>query len=391
MRLAHQFRFCFAVLAGICLDPSRLYAQEPIELPFDPRTSSDKAPWLSARAAGMGEALSPIAGGHEAIYYNPAGIGGLFTKPRQGAVSELYMPYIGGSFDATSVSLYQKLQQGQDISDPEVAAELLRAYEGDHPYGRMSVAPSITFKRVVLAYAYDVRAASTPHGPDSDALDVDYRTQSGPVLGFSLASRDQNFYLGLSTAYVERKEVIGSFPLVTVSSKSLRGEAFDAARRTYRGAPLHLGTIWHIPLRGRPSFSFVAKNLMGTRYQPSDPSDVAYKDPEVLTLGFALSPSLGRWGMMNWVLELDDLSGSETSFVEKLRTAAELTLGDSFGSRAGLAFRLGYAASGPSFGFGFNLGMIGVQVAATSEDIGIGGSRMIERRGVVNLGINIAD
>lgn len=378
-------------LACLLLKASPLLAQSAEPLPFDPRTTSDKAPWLSARAAGMGETLSPIANGPEAAYYNPAGIGGLFQKPRQDSISELYVPYLGGSFNSSSMSLYQKLQGGQDIGDPEVATELLRAYEGEHPYARVSVAPSLTFSRMLVAYSYDVRAASTPHGLDSDALDVDYRVQSGPLLGFSLASRNQNFYLGVSAAYVERREVIGSFPLVTVSSRSLRSEAFSAAEKTYHGTPVHLGAIWHIPLRWRPSFSLVAKNLLGTSYRGTDANVATYKDPENLTLGFALGPSLGSWGMLNWIFEIDELIQPAAQFSDKLRTAAEITYGNAFGSRAGLALRAGYRREGPSFGCGINLGMIGIQLASSSEDIGVGGSRVIERRSVVNLGINIAD
>lgn len=47
----------------------------------DSKTVLDPAPWSSARAAGLGGTLSGLADGIDAAYFNPAGIGGLFSTP----------------------------------------------------------------------------------------------------------------------------------------------------------------------------------------------------------------------------------------------------------------------------------------------------------------------
>ncbi len=376
----------FVTALFISLFSSELLAQDgPIN--FNSRSTFDKAPWVSARAAALSEAVSPFANGQEAPYYNPAAIGGLFAKPSQAAISELYFPYFGAAADASSIAFSQKLLKGQNLSDPNVASELIRAADGENPYARISVAPSITVKRMFLAYSYDVRAASSLHDSESDDIDVDYRTQSGPLLGFSLASSNRMFYLGVTAAYVERSQVQGRFPLANLSSESVEG--LQASK--YAGSPVHIGTIWHMPFRGRPTMSLVMKNFLNTDYKSKDPELLPYKDMQNTTLGFGLSPNVGSWGMLNWVLEADHLGDSDPNFSKKFRTGAEVTMGDAFGSRAGLAFRVGYRYAGPSFGLGFNLGMLGLQLASTAEDIGVGGARVIERRSVVNFAINIAD
>ncbi len=360
-------------------------------LSFDPHAGSDKAPWISARAAGMSEAISPVANGQEAPYYNPAAIGGLNYKQAQGAVSGLYFPYLGAAADPSSISLNQKLREGRNLQDPTVAEELLRAYDGDHPYARFSLLPSITFYRMFIGYVYDVRAASTPTGEGSDGLEVDYRSQSGPMLGFSIASPKRDFYLGISGGFFKRTETQGNYPLATLIEANDRKTAFSANEKSYSGAPLNVGSIYNINARWRPSFSLVAKNLMGTTYRSTDENVDAYKDREELTLGFGLSPNLGKWGMLNLVWEGTDLTRRDRSATEKMRFGSELTFGNGFGSESIFALRLGYRKAGASFGAGFNLGMLGVQFASYAEDIGIEGSSVIERRSMVNIGINIAD
>ncbi|WP_141734702.1 hypothetical protein [Oligoflexus tunisiensis] len=358
---------------------------------FNPGTVYDNAPWISARAAGMSEAVDPIANGMDAPYYNPAAIGGLHYKQERPAVSQLYFPYLGLAYNRSSQSLNQALRSGGDLNDSSVSNELLQAYDGEHPYARLSLLPAITLYRVFLGYTYDVRAMSTPHETDTDLLDVNYREQSGPVIGTSYASKKRDFYVGISAQYLTRKVTQGSFPLATVNDGESRRKAFRDSQEKYAGVPVHVGALWTGYYKWRPSVSLVARNVASPELQSDDSEAAAHRLKEDLTLGFALSPNIGKWGMLNVVLEGNQLTQKSIPSKDKLRFGTELTFGNAFGAESGFSIRSGYSFAGVSYGLGANLGIFGLQAASFVEDIGADASRVIERRSVINLGINIAD
>ncbi|MDQ3235408.1 MAG: hypothetical protein M3Q07_26655 [Pseudobdellovibrionaceae bacterium] len=358
---------------------------------FNPGTTYDNAPWVSARAAGMSEAVDPIANGMEAAYYNPAAIGGLNYKKERPLVSQLYFPYLGVAYNRSSQSLNKALQSGGDLNDSSVANELLQGYDGEHPYARISLLPAITVARMFFAMTYDVRAMSTPNSSDNDLLDVNYREQSGPILGTSIASSKRNFYLGVSAQYLTRKVIQGSFPLATVNDVDTRRKAFRDSQEKYQGVPVHAGALWTGTYGWRPALSLVARNISGTRLQSQSEGTPSHRLKEDLTLGFGLSPNLGKWGMLNVVLEGNQLTQKSIPSKDKLRFGTELTIGNAFGADSGFSLRTGYSFAGMSFGMGVNVGMFGLQAASFAEDIGADADRVIERRSVINLGINIAD
>jgi len=358
---------------------------------FNPRTVFDEAPWISARAAGMAEAIDPIANGMEAPYYNPAAIGGLQYKQERPAISHLFFPYLGVAANRSSQSLNKALQEGGNLEDSAIADELLRAYDGDHPYARVSIMPAISFYRVFLAMSYDVRAASTPNAESPDMMDLNYREQSGPVAGMSFASPKRNFYLGITGSYINRSVIEGSFPLATLNDIESRRKAFRENKKSYLGAPVHVSALWNGISRWRPSVSLVARNITNTVMKSRDEGTRSLKVREDLALGLGLSPNLGKGAMLNLVLQANQLTHITKPTKDKLRIGAELTIGNAFGAEAGMSFRTGYSAAGLSGGIGFNFGMFGLQAASFAEDIGAGDRHVVERRSVINLGINIAD
>lgn len=383
--------FTFKLFRSLCrlgpfFMPFSAYAQD-----FNPETVFDEAPWVSARAAGMSLAIDPIANGMEAPYYNPATIGGLYDKQNRPAVSQLYFPYLGVALNRSSQSLNKALQDGGDLSDSSVANELLQAYDGEHPYARISLLPAITLYRVFLGVTYDVRATSTPNGTGNDLLDVAFREQSGPVIGTSWESPKRDFYLGVSAAYLNRKVIDGTFPLATINDIDERKKVFRDSQKKYTAIPVHVGALWTGPYSLRPSVSLTARNVTNTVLQSQTEDIPDDRIPEDVALGFGLSPNMGKWGMLNIVLQANQLTQNAVANRDKLRFGTELSFGNAFGAESGFALRAGYSAAGASMGLGFNLGIFGLQAASFAEDIGAAGEHVLERRSVINLGINIAD
>ncbi len=375
-------------LFAACLTSGKLSAQT---LSFDPRSAFDRAPIASARAAGMAEAVSPVANGPEAAYYQPAAIGGIQEKGDGPALSSFYFPFLAAAGDSHAVALARDLQAGKDLEDDAIASEMLRAFDGQNPYARVSVYPHLVYHRILFSYTYDVRASSTPNTTQENALDIDMRSQRGPVLGYSLASDRKDLYWGFTLGMLERSETRGTFPIATINEANDRRQAFHDVNKVYKGTAIHSGALWTSSKKWRPSLSVAVRNLTGTRYDSSDPNTPTYKDPEDLTIGASLSPSMGIWGYWNLIFEANELTRNDIEVAEKFRVASEMTFGEAFGSNSTLAFRFGYRYAGLSWGASLRLGVLGLHFASYPEDVGVGSSHVIERRSIVNLAINLAE
>lgn len=339
----------------------------------------------------MAGAISPIANGIDAAYYNPAAIGGIRSQGSRPAIHRLYFPYFAAAVNEDTVKLNDDLSNAGDLNDPAIVEQILRARDGNRQYGRLSVIPSITFWRTMLSFVYDTQMAAASIDESSDEIDVHSRTEFGPSLGFSFATNDRTFALGLYLAYLEREEIQTTLPFATLNDPDLRKSAFKDGKAKYTGMPIHLGTLWTISKKWNPTLSLAFRNVGTTKFRASDTNNEDLEVEEDMTLGFGLSPALGKWGFLSFTLEASRLTDSDLATAKKLRTGLEFSVGDRFGSDAGLSLRSGYNNAGLSYGLGFNLGILGLNGSSFAEDVGVNNKRVIERRYVVNFAVNVAD
>lgn len=356
--------------------------------PVNPRTSFDRSPYISARAAGMSQAISPIADGMESAFYNPALINGVSKKPTAPKLTHLYFPYIGAAYGESSQRLQKELNAGRDLNDSSVATELLRAFDGENPYARLSITPAFIVSNLFVAYTYDQRASSMPDPDQADHMLVDVRTSSGPMLGFNATTPKQDVHLGVAAGLIRRTDVQGSFTLPEINGVPERKASFAASKKNYDGIPVSVGLQWNGPTFLRPAVSAVVRDAGSTPYETKNGERIT--DQEDVTVGVGISPNLGSLGMLHLVLEGTELSNKALPNDEKVRVGTEITFGNRFGGEAGFALRAGYSVAGLSYGLGMNLGILSLQAASFAEDIGVGDARVVERRNVVNFGINIA-
>jgi hypothetical protein len=355
------------------------------------QTKLDPSPFVDARASALGLAVSPIANGLSAPYYNPAAIGGLHYKPSRPSLIGLRVPFFGLSANDESARLRTALSRSQDISEPELSNEVLKAYVGKRQYARLSVLPNATINRFFIAYTYDIQVAAVKASTVERTITTSLLEQQGPYMGFSFASPNRNFYLGFAAAYLSRGTVEGEFTTSQLEMPSERKAAFNAASRNYYGTAIHAGIIWHITQAWRPTLAIVAHDLGGTRYNSTSSANPDITEPEDLTVGFSLSPNTGSIGYLNYVIEAAELKDSNMALNKKLRTSLEWTIGNRFGYNAGISFRLGYNSAGVSYGAGMNAGIVHVSMSSFAEDVGKANYRVIERRQVANFAINVAD
>ncbi|NRA63811.1 MAG: hypothetical protein HRU19_04975 [Pseudobacteriovorax sp.] len=367
------------------------FSQESTESPVQKATLSDSL-WPSARAAGLGGSITGIANGMDAPYYNPAYIGSMNAKEKgKPFVTSVLFPYFSFSVNENTVKLNESLSKAGDVNDEEVAAQILRAHEGERQYGRATIAPAITLGRTMITYIYDNQLAAAAIAPGSDQIDVSARTMEGPALGFSFADSKDRFYLGFFSGFFTLKQTQGVFNFTDLNDPGTRKSAFGDATKTYEGSPLNIGTTWRLSPRWKPSLSLVFRDAGGTKYRANDEATEDFKVEEDFTMSFSLHPDIGKWGKLNTNLEAEKLTVKSIALRKKIKLGVEWTLGKRGGSSAGLGVRIGANNAGASGGLGINLGILGISVASSVEDVGVNNISVIERRTFVNFGVNVAD
>lgn len=373
----------------LSLAPSQLGAQTIEPTAAEAQTVVDDSPFATARAAAMGGAISPLADGPGAYYYNPAGIGWVQDRKSQSLVRQLHFPYVGVSFNENSRNLYDDFEEEGARSDPIIGSAVVDAHAGKRQYARVSLLPNVVLGRLMVGGLVDQQLAAVPTGTDG-VIDTRYVQSSGVVFGTSASDPKGRLSLGVSSGMISRTDVKGNFLYTDMADTATRKQVLADSTEKYSGTPINAGLVWRLSPKGNPSISVAMRDLGGTTYSNSsaDGEDLVIK--EDMTIGFGLSPNLGKWGQLNLALEGGRLSDGEVAINKKTRVGLELTLGGK-GSAALLALRSGYNYAGASYGASINLGLLGMQYSNHAEDIGIGNRRVIERRSTAIFTVNVAE
>lgn len=374
------------VLWGLALSGNMAMAQSADNTSL---TVLDRDFWTSPRAAAMAGALSPLADSGDAAYYNPAGIGGVQLRSEKNFLRTLDFPFFGVGANENSQDMIKNF--GADVSsDTTVSQAYLDAYAGKRQYGRFSFIPKLGLGRTLFAYHYDTQIASVNQGAPNYDVDTHYRLSQGPGAGISLADRDNRFLLGVYAASLTRQETDAVLSWAELNDATQRKSVLNAQGTKYTALATNVGLMWRLAQTAQPTLAVVARDLGDTTYKASSGPGEDYKEQQDLTVGFRVSPSIGKWSTLHLVVEGARLSDDDIALTKKVRFGMEWTFGSLWSSDSVFALRGGVNHSGIAYGLGLNLGLINVQAASYAEDIGIGNARVIERRSLGVIKINIA-
>lgn len=350
-------------------------------------------PFLSTRAAGMGGALSTLADGVDAPFYNPAGIGGLhWEKTTPPAIRQLNLPYVGAGLNTKTTSLNHEFSQEGAKSNSDAADTILRANEGKRQYARTSGLLTLGYNRLILLQALDYQVAAfrkAGEAADGNNLQAAYRNQSSTGIGFSAVNSTETFYLGIYTAYQHRTEFAGALNYATLTTPSTRSHVLSQEAASTFGTATNAGMLWVLGPKSRPALAVVVNNIGGTQYTGSSHAagSSETQDPETITVGASISPRIGTHGSFNWIFEGQDLTNQAISVGKKWRTGMEITWGG-FGSEGWLGLRVGYNPTGFSGGINLNFGLLQFEFASSVQDIGLGNYIVAERRNLAVISVN---
>ena len=357
-------------------------------------TYIDVAPVASARAMGMGGAISPIADDLDGVYYNPAGIGGFGwdSSAKPPTLRKLYFPYVAVAANSNASKLNSDFGKEDGARNASIGSAIVDANAGSRQYGRASFGLGAIFKRTAIVPFHDQQMAAVGQGNGTDLVDLRYRTTSGVAWGTSFSNpAADSLSFGIGGQYNSIEQIEGQFAYLDLVNQEERAKAVKDRTYKFSGTAMHAGMLWRFSKDSAPTLAVVARNAGNTRYSAAKPDydDLVMK--EDLTVGFAMSPKIGKATLLNWVLEANRISDTNVTLRKKLKTGLEMLIGSGPGSYATFGLRAGYNHAGGSAGISANLGIITLEAASQAEDIGLENSRVIERRTVGVVSVNVAD
>ena len=365
----------------------------------DMQTILDQSPFVSARAAGMGGALSTLADGLDSAYYNPAGIGGIHTgKTNPRTLRGLYFPYLGLAANKNASNLKSDFNSQGGGADPAVGQSIIDANAGRRQYARASYLLGFTVGRTLTTTFSDVQLAaikSTGSTSDEGDISMKYRSISGTGSGFSATDSQGRIYLGMFSS-INKMTLISADHVnyLDVINTDRRKQILKENSTKWTGISTTAGLLWNFSKIWHPTFGIVARDVGKTTYKAAgtleDGAPTTMLVDQDLTTGFSISPEMGKQGVLNFIIEGHHLSAKEMSLNKKFRAALEANFGG-FGSNSTFGLRTGYNSAGASYGTNINLGLMQFELASEAIDVGINNMSITERRNVAIFSVNLAN
>ena len=390
----------FTLLKSYHSDLFKLVAQESNLSPFESEYNliGDEQPFVTTRGSAMAGSLSTLADGIHAPFYNPAGIGGIHLQGSQPPfIRLLHFPYFGISANKNSSNFYKTIKSRS--KEENSSQDILNNIADKRYFARMSGLIGAVMNRFVLLHYSDTQIAAYGNSTSSELGEIttSYKGQSGTGIGFSVTDTQGSFALGVFSAFVQKSRFNGPQNYQElISPIHAPSKNFKSNPLKYQGISSNLGMLWVLSPIYKPSLAVVIRDLGGSRYDfQGDQSSISEEElklveNENLTLGFSVTPKLSSIGFVSFILEGQNLQDNEISLSKKIKTAAELNIGD-FGSLAAVGIRVGYNYAGSSMGININTGLLQFEFSSYAEDIGIKNEHVVERRYSGVFSVNVRD
>lgn len=387
----HRNRLILSVAMGIPL--CAMTSTGSAETAIEEQTVLDDSAFTSPRAAALGGSISSLADDIDAIWQNPAGIGGfgMGKSTKAPLVRKLYFPHILVGANSATYSLNRTFRDEDAADDPSVAKTLLAAVEGERQYFRNTLSAGAVLGRLMILPYHDSQLAAVPTGDSNTAISMAYRTRSGTAIGFSLTDPKGLVSVGFSRNSFTQTDVSGNTTYDTLITKTDRDAFLSENEQAFTATDDTVGVLWRTGERMAPTLGMTIHHFNKTRFSSKTPDVDSFSVSEDLSLGFSMVPKeQGRYRLAVCI-EADKLLQKNVTLGKKIHTGVELTFGSMPGSYATAALRAGWEYAGPSFGLFLNGGLVNLEISSRAEDIGAGNKRIIERRLNGSLFVNVSE
>lgn len=355
------------------------------------KNALDDTPMPSARVSGLAGAAVTGVDDLDAAWFNPAGIGGLNLGKKSGPfIRKLYFPWASLSATSASQKLNSEFRSEGGAGDSAIGRAIIDAHAGERQYARAAIGSGMVFGRTMVLPFNDLQCAASSQGDGSNMVDLRYRNLSGVGGGFSAQTEDGAFSLGYFGFSATRDEVSGAFNYDDIINADQRKVVIKENTTKYSATGHNAGIIWRLAKTGSPTLGVAVRNAGGTKWRVKSGDGDELEDKQDLNIGFSAGPQVGKEGSLKVALQANRLTDDTVSFVKKYHVGLELNLGG-FGSHATLGLRAGASYAGAAGGLLLNLGLIGVEAAVESVDIGVGNEKVIERRATATVFVNLSE
>ncbi len=316
----------------------------------------DTSETQTARALGMGNAGINNERGGLSVFYNPANIAAKSTR----AVFQLFNFSLEGSQGLIS----QSARGSPNVTDLKESYVSLRGNPNNFSSGRVSLFPNITLRNLTLGVLYEQNRGAMVRETDG-ALYVKSRDRFVPMTALSFRMFSGIIRIGAMAEYLSVGDA-DRYILSPISYTNMDWKMF-----TYAGAGISktAGATFTIPLRYLPSFSFVARDIGGTKLSgsPIGVSGSAGR-PENRKMTFDVSGAFTMyWGPRiesKWEVDYRDATNKlQGSRLQRIFAGTEFTLWDI------VHLRGGYMHGFPTAGFGIGTSKSSLNLAWYSDEI----------------------
>lgn len=317
-----------------------IFNQSAMAIDFEDAVFPELA--TSGRALAMGNAFLSKVDDASAAFYNPAGLGTVRYPHLH--ISNFHLEMNKGMMSAGSGgAISDALKNSTKMFSLDGTREVLKENVGTIAHSRFHMLPNFTSRYFSFGYLLSKRSRAVVVDASSvTGFEFADRFDHGPYAALNISLFGGVFKAGISTIFLNRKELIGTADpaaTLTVSDASYKkGNAF-------------IGTIGGkitLPVVFLPTFSATLHNAFDQEFKNGGSAGVPDQIKPTVDVGFSITPQIGNSSRVHFELNYKDLSKEfdNVSSSRKFLMGMEIDLSRLFFIRAGYGDGFG------SFGLG---------------------------------------
>jgi len=316
-----------------------IFSQNSFAIDFEDAIFPELA--TSARALAMGNAFISKVDDSSAAFYNPAGLG--TVRNTHFHISNFQLEMNKGILSSGGGGkITDAFGNMTKMFSLDGSRDVLNKHVGTIAHSRFQMLPNLTTRYFSAGYLVAKRTRAVVEDASATGFEYADRFDHGPYAALNISLFGGVVKVGVSTVYLNRKEIIGSAdPAVALAvddSSYKKGRAFISTA----GAKITLPVVF------LPTFSATIHNAFDQEFKDARGAGAPDTIKQSVDIGFSVTPQMGKGSRIHFEINYKDLTKefSNVSSKRKFLVGAEIDLARLFFIRAGYGDAFG------SFGLG---------------------------------------
>lgn len=320
------------------------------------------------RPLGMGNAFTAVAQGHDALFYNPAGLSNISTLS-----FGVLNPMVEISDKITDI---QSDIDDTDMDDSGEVADLLREYVGEHQHAKTGLYPYVGFNiadyGVMISGIGQASIDAEAHNPTWPEMHTDIVVDYGILAGAGAKLPFFDLRVGAALKLLHRESLEQVYTAADIADDDFEDRIEDDLK-SGSGVSLDVGVLYTLPY-----FKDVVKTDVALAVQNIPKMDFGdARDAKTqANIGVAVEKQFAKFSLIG-AMDYRDLTqsiGEESDFPKRLHMGVEFRLPTILSVRAGL--NQGYGTMGATL----DLWFFKLDLATYAEEVGAYAGQREDRR-----------